>query len=910
MSTPRGRLAIAVPSLYRLLAGRAGDLCLLILLAGFHIATNWSYVSKRVTIRGWDRPAHLVRTLIYNDILKDIDVRSLFEAMTWSWNRPPLRHLTAVPFYRLFGVSTDVALMSNAVFIVILLFSVYGIGKRMYGRSTGLLAAFLVSMYPVLFGISRLSYVDYALTAMVSLIIYFLVRTEGFVHRRHSVFLGLSLGVGALTKWPVMAFVTVPIVYVAFRSRAVWGIKGALLARAKASSLRDRVLVSPLTHGLGSLILNAAWYLPNWDRLSNFRLGVWIFVISWLLLAATFYVLSRPPGRGANLMSALLIGAVVASVWSLPNIGFLTRFVEVAYGGPNIDQTGIAVTDLQFYTRYLRPFYGSQLSPLYFLAFLLAISVLVYRLFARRSLREALSQASDHAWVLGLWLAVPLAVFTLSLTLNSRFDLGILPAAALITAQGILSVRTRALRWVLVTILVICGLVQFFALSYDELEWLREEAARDLPFVGKINLLAEGMYIELPGSGVTDPRYFVPPRVLEQVSTEMRLEAKETVQLGNVVNRTYSNNAIFNYLMYDAYPGIELREFARGGWEDPPVYPRLFECDYLLVASGSQDRVWQEARDALAIIGQSPSFFQESFELSWQWAVPEGDVFYLYKKRYHLREGYDLEDYRQLGEEMMGLERQGDGVVLDPPAQVEVLGRFYTGRMAVYPMPGQTPMDQGESSTELEAITSKHKRILAVFWDRSESDPDHFVEDWLNTNGFRARDDWYGTVQMVIYGSGGGLGGSEDERSLAADLGDDVTLLGYRLWHKQVEPGGMLRLTLEWQARDDVQDSYKVFVHLLDEEGRLVAQRDSQPVGGSRPTSTWTEGDKITDNYGVLIPEGMSHGEYRLVVGMYLPSTGERLPVRVERAQTIDGGVLLGSVQLTSVRERVSLSDS
>lgn len=609
-------------------------------------------------------------------------------------------------------------------------------------------------------------------------------------------------------------------------------------------------------------------------------------------------------------MSALLIGAAVASVWSLPNIGFLTRFVEVAYGGPNIDQTGIVATELQFYTRYLRPFYGSQLSPLYFLAFLLAISVLAYQLFAKPSLREALGQVSDHVWVLSLWLAVPFAVFTLSLTLNSRFDLGILPAAALITAQGILSIRTRALRSTLVTILVICGLVQFLALSYDELEWLREEATPELPFVGKVNLLAEGMYIEFPGSGVTDPRYFVPPRVLEQVSTQMKLEGKETVQLGNVVNRIYSNNAIFNYLMYNAYPGIELREFARGGWEDPPVYPRLFECDYLLVASGTQDRVWQEAKDALAIIGQSPSFFEESFELFWQWTVPEGDVFYLYKKRYHLREGYDLEDYRQLGEEMMALERQGDGVVLDPPAQVEVLGRFYTGRIAVYPMPRETPLDQEESSRELEAITSKHKRILAVFWDRSESDPDHFVEEWLNTKGFRARDDWYGTVQMVIYGSGAGLGEPEEERSLAADLGHGVTLRGYRLWDKQVEPGGMLRVTLEWQAREDVQDSYKVFVHLLDEEGSLVAQRDSQPVGGSRPTSTWAESDTIADNYGVLIPEGMKSGEYRLVVGMYLPSTGVRLPVHAETAQTIDGGVLLGSIQVTSVPERGSLSDN
>jgi 4-amino-4-deoxy-L-arabinose transferase-like glycosyltransferase len=891
--------SVVVSRLRKLNRGSVGAVLCLVLLASFHIANNWIYLSKRVTIRGWDRPAHLVRTLIYNDILKEINLRSLFEAMTWSWNRPPLRHLAAVPFYRVFGTSTDVALMSNAVFMVILFFSVYGIGKRMYGRGTGLLAAFLVSMYPVLFGISRLSYVDYALTAMVSLVIYFLVRTEGFLHRRHSVILGLSLGLGALTKWPVMAFVAAPVMYVAFKSRAVWGIRAGLLARPQVSTTWRRMLVSPATHALGSLILNAVWYVPNWDRLSSFPLGVWIFPVSWLLVTAVFYVLSRPAGPGSNLLGALLTGAAVASLWSLPNIGFLTRFVEVAYGGPNIDQTGIRFTELRFYTRYLQPLYGSQLSPMYFLAFLLAIAVSAYLLFRAAPLRQALSRIGDHAWVLILWFVVPFAIFTLSLTLNSRFDLGLLPAAALITAQGVLSLRAKVWRVAIVTVLTVCGFVQFFALSYDGLAWLREAAVIELPVLGKVNLLGEGMYIELPSSGVTDPQYFVPPRVLEQVQMDMELEGRESVQLGNVANRTYSNNAIFNYLMYDSYPGIELREFARGGWEYPPVYPRLFECDYLLLASGSQDRVWEEARDALAILEGSPSFFQESFELIWQWPVPDGDIFYLYKKRYHLREGYDLEEYRELGEEITALVQPGDAIVLDPPAQVEVLGRFYTGKVPPYPLPRETPPNAEELSRELYDIASGHTRILAVFWDRSEADPAHLAEDWLNTQGYRAWDEWHGTLQLVIYATAAAGTEPEEERLPDVELGQGVRLRGYRLWDKRVKRGDILRLTLEWESLSALKQDYKVFVHLLDREGNLVAQRDSMPVGGQRPTTSWHTGEQISDNYGVMIPVNAAPGLYQLVVGMYSESTGERLPVRGEEVETLDEALVLSSVQVT-----------
>lgn len=881
-----------------LAGGQTRDILMVILLAAFHLANNWIYLSKRVVIRGWDRPAHLVRTLIYNDILREVNVRTLFEAMTWSWNRPPLRHLSAVPFYRVFGTSTDVALMSNAVFMVILFLSVYGIGKRMYGRSAGLLAAFLVSMYPVLFGISRLSYVDYALTAMASLTIYFMVRTEGFVYRRHSVLLGISLGLGALTKWPIAAFVSAPVAYVAVRSRAVWSLKRDLLAKAQFSSTRRRLAASPVTHALASLILNAAWYVPNWDRLSTFPLGVLVFPASWLLVAATLYVLSRPSGRGANLLAALLVAAAVASLWSLPNIGFLTRFMEVAYGGPNIDQTGIRFTELRFYVRYLQPLYDSQLSPLYFVAFLVAISVLAYAALRNRSPREALTRVSDHGWVLILWFVVPFSIFTLSLTLNSRFDLALLPAVALITAHGLLSLRARLWRAAIVAVLVLCGFVQFFALSYDELAWLREATEWQLPAVGRVQLLGQGMYVELPASGITDPGYSVPPRVLEQVRTDMELEGRTSVQLGNLVNRTYSNNAIFNYLMYGAYPGIDLREFARGGWEDPPVYPRLFECDYLLAASGLQDRVWEEARQALAIIEESPSFFEESFEPIWEWTVPDGDTFYLYRKRYHLREGYDLEAYRRLGEDITGLLGPRDAIVLDPPAQVEVLGRFYTGQVPPYPLPRQTPLDNTEVAADLEAIAARHARIVAVFWDRSEADPEHMVEDWLNREAYRAWDDWYDAVQLVIYASGADANEPDEELLVGADLGEEISLRGYRLWDKRVEPGGTLRLTLEWEARSDVRDDYKVFVHLLDGEGRVVAQRDSVPVGGSRPTATWRRGEEISDNYGVIVPGNTHQGRYRLAVGMYRPTTGERLPFASGDVEIVDDALLLSTVEV------------
>jgi len=88
------------------------------------------------------------------------------------------------------------------------------------------------------------------------------------------------------------------------------------------------------------------------------------------------------------------------------------------------------------------------------------------------------------------------------------------------------------------------------------------------------------------------------------------------------------------------------------------------------------------------------------------------------------------------------------------------------------------------------------------------------------------------------------------------------------------------------------------FIHLLDEEGRLVAQRDSEPQGGMRPTNGWQVGEEVVDRYGVLVGEGTPSGKYELVVGMYEPASGERLPIVDNEGIVIGDKVSLGIVEV------------
>ena len=109
---------------------------------------------------------------------------------------------------------------------------------------------------------------------------------------------------------------------------------------------------------------------------------------------------------------------------------------------------------------------------------------------------------------------------------------------------------------------------------------------------------------------------------------------------------------------------------------------------------------------------------------------------------------------------------------------------------------------------------------------------------------------------------------------------DRFALRGYDLAPPEVRPGEELHLTLYWQALEDGDRDYTVFVHLLDQEGQMWDQADAQPLSGDYPTSFWGQGELIRDRHVLSLPPQAPPGTYKIEVGMYLLATGERLPVR------------------------------
>ncbi len=113
----------------------------------------------------------------------------------------------------------------------------------------------------------------------------------------------------------------------------------------------------------------------------------------------------------------------------------------------------------------------------------------------------------------------------------------------------------------------------------------------------------------------------------------------------------------------------------------------------------------------------------------------------------------------------------------------------------------------------------------------------------------------------------------EMEHNSGVHFGEGVELLGYDLSSVHARPGDSLALTLYWRANLEPLPDAKVFVHLVDPTGAVIAQVDAVPVHWQRPTSGWRAGEVITDGYQLSVPADAVDGEYMLYVGLYDPMT-------------------------------------
>ena len=91
-------------------------------------------------------------------------------------------------------------------------------------------------------------------------------------------------------------------------------------------------------------------------------------------------------------------------------------------------------------------------------------------------------------------------------------------------------------------------------------------------------------------------------------------------------------------------------------------------------------------------------------------------------------------------------------------------------------------------------------------------------------------------------------------------------------------------IELVWQTKHPLPESLRLFVHALDEQGLIAEQWDGVPVDWTRPTTGWIPEEYVTTRHAFALPPG----EYRLRLGWYHPTSGERIATGDADALTLN----------------------
>jgi 4-amino-4-deoxy-L-arabinose transferase-like glycosyltransferase len=125
-----------------------------------------------------------------------------------------------------------------------------------------------------------------------------------------------------------------------------------------------------------------------------------------------------------------------------------------------------------------------------------------------------------------------------------------------------------------------------------------------------------------------------------------------------------------------------------------------------------------------------------------------------------------------------------------------------------------------------------------------------------------------------------------------------VTLLGYDLSTTVLRPGEAVDVDLYWEVNNQPPGDYLLFVHLIDEEVTMAAQRDTHPGLGSHPSSDWKSGDRFMESVRLYLPDTAYTPEVaNIKVGLYAPDS-YRLGVTGQDGELLGDDFTLASIEL------------
>jgi len=134
------------------------------------------------------------------------------------------KHLPGVPFissllyFLIIPTQKSAVLINDAVFLIILLFSLFNLARLVQNEKLGLLSCIIALLYPIVFNQAKIYMLDLPLLSLAVLNMYLLIKAGYFKDRKYTILYIVSFFCGMMIKLNFLFFATGPLLYVIFKS--------------------------------------------------------------------------------------------------------------------------------------------------------------------------------------------------------------------------------------------------------------------------------------------------------------------------------------------------------------------------------------------------------------------------------------------------------------------------------------------------------------------------------------------------------------------------------------------------------------------------------------------------------------------------------------------------------------------
>ncbi|MBN1494024.1 MAG: glycosyltransferase family 39 protein, partial [Candidatus Omnitrophica bacterium] len=219
----------------------------------------WLYWDKGTPVG--DGIPYILKGMRLSYILSDFGfldfIRTMFRFDTQQWY-PPFGEAAYFIFYSLFGVASEMELMMNALFFMIGMLGVFGLGCILFNGRTGLLASFLFATMPGVLFYSKMGMREYPLMCFFAPTLFFYYRSNLFTEKKYAYLYGIGIGVLLWIKLEILIFLILP---------TLLEVIDILWHKKYRTAQGRRSINNFIVAHIFALIVACPWYIKNHSHL-------------------------------------------------------------------------------------------------------------------------------------------------------------------------------------------------------------------------------------------------------------------------------------------------------------------------------------------------------------------------------------------------------------------------------------------------------------------------------------------------------------------------------------------------------------------------------------------------------------------------------------------------------------------